>query len=92
MIRQQIDAYSRSFIDAWLTNRFNYFKTLSVRTNNWETIKNLFFVDIAYILGNQEMTNYARNAFLQHHNINYRADGASLDFWDEMLLLIMLMT
>ncbi|OOG16485.1 hypothetical protein BWD42_19800 [Sphingobacterium sp. CZ-UAM] len=80
LIRAKIDANSRMTIDNWLRTRYNFYKTQSVRTNNWETIRNLLMIDIAYILNDGTLINQATSDFSTHHNKNYRADGASVDF------------
>ncbi|MFE2862773.1 MULTISPECIES: DUF7594 domain-containing protein [Sphingobacterium] len=80
LIRAKIDANSRMTIDNWLRTRYNFYKTQSVRTNNWETIRNLLMIDIAYILNDGALINQATSDFSTHHNKNYRADGASVDF------------
>lgn len=80
LIRAKIDANSRATIDNWLRTRYNFYKTQSVRTNNWETIRNLLMIDIAYILNDGTLINQATSDFSTHHNKNYRADGASVDF------------
>ena len=80
LIRAHIDVESRVKIDNWLRDRYNYYSTLSVRTNNWETIRNLLMLNIAYILNDESLINKAVGDFNVHHNKNYRADGASVDF------------
>lgn len=71
---------AQDVIDNWLHTRYNFYKTQSVRTNNWETIRNLLMIDIAYILNDGTLINQATSDFSTHHNKNYRADGASVDF------------
>jgi len=80
LIRDRIDANSRTTIDNWLKTRYNFYKVQSVRTNNWETIRNLLMLDIAYILNDVLLINQVTTDFSTHHNKNYRADGASVDF------------
>ncbi len=80
LIRSRIDADSRTTIDNWFRTRFNFYKGLPVRTNNWETIRNLFMLNIAYTIHDVSFINQASADFNKHHNTNYRADGASVDF------------
>jgi hypothetical protein len=82
LIRTVIDNASRSIIDNWFINKYNYFKGLAGwnRINNWETIRNLFLVDIAYMLNRADYITEAKASFLSHHDKEYRVDGASIDF------------
>jgi len=80
LIRDRIDATSRTKIDTWLSNRFVYYSRLGVRANNWETIRNLLMLNIAYVLNRSDYISTATNAFTNHRNKNYRSDGFSLDF------------
>ncbi|MGE8378003.1 MAG: DUF7594 domain-containing protein [Sphingobacterium sp.] len=80
LIRPKIDSNSRTIIDNWLRTRYDFYKVQAVRTNNWETIRNLLMLDIAYVLNDAVRINQATTDFSTHHNKNYRADGASVDF------------
>lgn len=80
LIKKRIDADSKSKIDIWLSNRFIYYRGLSVRSNNWETIRNALMLNIGYVLARQDYIDKALSDFNTHHNKNYRADGASVDF------------
>jgi hypothetical protein len=80
IIRSQIDASSRSTIDHWFVQKYNYFKTLSQRNNNWETIKNLYLLHIAFMLNDAARITEAKNSFTRHHDKEFRLDGASVDF------------
>ncbi|MEN5058960.1 DUF7594 domain-containing protein [Sphingobacterium kitahiroshimense] len=80
LIRAQIDSDSRAQIDTWLKNRYDFYKIQPLRPNNWETMRNLLMLDIAYILDDEDRINQAKTDFDKHHNTNYRADGASVDF------------
>ncbi|MDF2514893.1 MAG: hypothetical protein K0R59_189 [Sphingobacterium sp.] len=80
LVRQRLDANSQLIIDNWLRTRYNFYKIQQVRTNNWETIRNLLMLDIAFILNDGQLIDQASKDFTAHHNKNYRADGASVDF------------
>jgi len=80
LIKARIDQNSKFLIDKWLSDRFIYYSQLGVRANNWETIRNALMINIAYVLNNNQFIQTASNDITKHHNRNYRADGASLDF------------
>ncbi|OOG19694.1 hypothetical protein BWD42_07250 [Sphingobacterium sp. CZ-UAM] len=80
LIREQLDLQSRVAIDNWFKTRYDFYKKQEARTNNWETIRVLLMLDIAYVLQDNFRVNETTTAFYKHLNITYRADGASVDF------------
>jgi len=80
LIRAFIDEESRVKIDNWFIAKYNVYKNAAVRTNNWETIRGLFMLEIAYMVDNVTYISEAKAVLQAHFNQDTRIDGANYDF------------
>lgn len=80
LIRAFIDQDSRDKIDLWFRDRYNFFKKLTPRSNNWETIRGWLMLNSAYVLNDTDLITNSKNAIYTHFDKDSRVDGASADF------------
>ena len=80
LIKAKLSATDKTVLDAWLTERYTkVYKPFVARNNNWETCRLSLIFDIAYVTGDVEMLNFAKQAYRTLLNVNILSGGSSAD-------------
>lgn len=80
LIKAKLSSADKILLDTWLRERYTkVYKPFAPRNNNWETCRLNLIFDIAYVTGDVDMLNYAKQAYRTLLNVSILNGGSSTD-------------